>query len=290
MFIIRPPRHSRLCVLHGIVSGLRCCDAAWFVDWRSDRFACVSLLQPWLAVLVGASMLTACGSGSRDSQVTPPPVNQAPTVSAVRIVDANGVDTNGGETGVGDVLSGDYRYADADGDAEGASTFRWLRDGAPIAGATNQAYTLTTADIECSIAFEVTPVAQTGVRQGPAVQSLPVTPLFNRAPTVSAVRIVDMNGGEADVGDMLSGEYRYADADGDAEGASTFRWLRNGAPIAGATNQVYTLTTADMGQSIAFEVTPVDVFGALGDAVRAVFEVLPAPAAAGSRHTPSSVC
>ena len=73
---------------------------------------------------------------------------------------------------------------------------------------------------------------------------------------------------------MLSGDYRYADADGDAEGASTFRWLRDGAPIAGATNHMYTLTTADMEHSIAFEVTPVDVHGALGDAVRAVFEVL----------------
>ena len=93
----------RLCVLHGIVSGLRCCDAAWFVDWRSHRFACVSslrrLLRSWLTVLVAASMVTACGHGSPDSLVTPPLVNEAPTVSAVRIVDANG-----GEADVGDVL------------------------------------------------------------------------------------------------------------------------------------------------------------------------------------------
>ena len=71
----------------------------WFVDWRSDRFACVSLLRPWLAVLVGVSMVTACDNGSPDSQVTPPLVNRAPTASAVRIVDANG-----GEADVGDVL------------------------------------------------------------------------------------------------------------------------------------------------------------------------------------------
>ena len=130
---------------------------------------CVSLLRrllrSWLTVLVAASMVTACCHGSPDSLVTPPLVNQAPTVSAVSIVDVNG-----GEAEVGDVLSGDYRYADADGDAEGESTFRWLRDGAPIPGATNQAYTLTTADIGHSITFEVTPVAQTGVRQGSAVQ------------------------------------------------------------------------------------------------------------------------
>ena len=159
----------RLCVLHRIVSGLRCCDAARFVDWRSDRFACVSLLRRLLrsslTVFVAASTVTACGHGSPDSLVTPPPVNQAPTVSAVHIVDANG-----GEADVGDVLSGDYCYADADGDAEGESTFRWLRDGTPIAGATTQAYTLTTADVGYSITFEVTPVAQTGVRQGPAEQ------------------------------------------------------------------------------------------------------------------------
>ena len=159
----------RLCVLHGIVSGLRRRDAAWFVDWRSDRFACVSLLRrllrSWLTVLVAASTVTACGHGAPDSPVTPPLANQAPTASAVRIMDANG-----GEADVGDVLIGDYCYADADGDAEGESTFQWLRDGAPIAGATNQAYTLTTADVGYSITFEVTPVAQTGVRPGAAVQ------------------------------------------------------------------------------------------------------------------------
>ena len=162
---------------------------------------------------MGVSMVTACDNGSPDSQVTPPLVNRAPTASAVRIVDANG-----GEANVGDVLSGDYRYADADGDAEGASTFRWLRDGALIAGATNQAYTLTAADIGHSIAFEVTPVAQTGVRQGPAVQSLPITPLVNRAPTVSDVvpGFVDLDQAMEELYND-SGGVALGDGDGDLD-------------------------------------------------------------------------
>ena len=37
-----------------------------------------------------------------------------------------------GTVGVGQVLTGDYTYTDADGDAEGTSTFRWLSDGTAI--------------------------------------------------------------------------------------------------------------------------------------------------------------
>jgi len=43
---------------------------------------------------------------------------------------------------------------------------------------------------------------------------------------------------------------------------STFRWLRNGATIAGATASTYTLVAADGGASITFEVTPVAATGA----------------------------
>ena len=55
----------------------------------------------------------------------------------------------------------------------------------------------------------------------------------------------DDNGGSALVGDSLTGNYTYGDVDGDAEGTTTFRWLRGGVAIAGATASSYTLVTAD---------------------------------------------
>ena len=141
---------------------------------------------------------------------------------------------------MGDSLTGSYSYSDADGDLEGTSTFRWLRNGAPIGGATNSAYTLVAADSGTNITFEVTPVAATGVTTGSAVTSSAVS-VVNSAPTASAVGITDDNGGSVVVGDNLTGNYTYSDVDNDLEGTSTFRWLRDGVAISGAINSTYTL-------------------------------------------------
>ena len=75
----------------------------------------------------------------------------------------------------------------------------------------------------------------------------------NTAPTASALSIT----GTVQAGQQLTGHYTYADVNGDAQGVSTFRWLRNGVAIAGATAATYTLVVADVGNAIAFEVTPV---------------------------------
>jgi hypothetical protein len=181
--------------------------------------------------------------------------NSAPTATAVNITDDNGNDPL-----VGDSLTGNYTYSDADNDTEGTSTFRWLRNNAPIAGATSTTYTLVAADSGATITFEVTPVALTGEITGNAVTSSGLT-VVNSAPIATAVVITDDDGGAALIGDSLTGSYNYSDADGDAEGATTVRWLRNGTAISGATASTYTLVSADAGQTITFEVTPVAATG-----------------------------
>ena len=62
-------------------------------------------------------------------------------------------------------------------------------------------------------------------------------------------------------GQLLTGQYTYTDLDGDVEGISTFRWLRNGVAIGGATAITYTTVSADVGQLLTFEVTPVAATG-----------------------------
>jgi hypothetical protein len=72
-------------------------------------------------------------------------------------------------------LTGHYTWSSIVGHTEGTSTFRWLRNGVAITGATASTYTLVDADGNRSIVFEVTPVAATGVSPGSAVQSLPTS-------------------------------------------------------------------------------------------------------------------
>ena len=175
---------------------------------------------------------------------------------------------------VGQVLTGNYTYFDAPPfrDPEGASTFRWrriIRVGntfvvVPIAGATAKTYTLVAADEGARITFQVTPVALSGPSPG-STASATVGPVpTNAAPTASNVSI----SGTPRVGQVLTGDYTYFDANADPEGASTFRWVRvvSGAlgilPIAGATAKTYTLVAADEGRRIRFQVTPVALSGA----------------------------
>lgn len=174
---------------------------------------------------------------------------------------AQGVAISGADT-VGRILTGTYTYFDADGDAEGTSTFRWLRDGVAIDGATGAEYTLTLADEGASMIFEVTPVAAAGTpSRGAPVLSAPygpISPIPGAAPQANDVTIQ----GTPLVGDTLTGSYTYSDADGDLEGASAYRWLRDGAAIDGATSLTYVLTDSDNGAMIIFEVTPIASTGA----------------------------
>ena len=206
-----------------------------------------------------ALTLTACGGGgSGDGD---PPVNSAPTAANVSITD-----DNGGDAVVGDSLTGSYTYNDVNGDAEGASTLRWLRSGSAISGATTTTYTLVSSDSGQSISLEVTPVAATGTASGSAVSSGAIT-VTNSAPTAGNVSVTDDNAGDVVVGDNLTGSYTYNDMDGDAEGTSILRWLRNGSAISGATTVAYTLVSADEGQSISFAVTPVAAAGTASGSV-----------------------
>ncbi len=174
----------------------------------------------------GTHVITASvadSDGSSDSDNISVTVNSAPIASNVNIT---------GAAEVGQTLTGNYDYSDAENDPEGTSTYRWLRNGSPISGATGISYTLVVADEGANIIFEVTPVAQSGVSPGSPVQSPSVGPVApaNTAPTATNVNIT----GTAEVGQTLTGNYTYDDADNDPEGTSTYRWLRNGSPISGA--------------------------------------------------------
>ncbi len=213
----------------------------------------VSIRTPFVTLLTIFS-LTACGGGG-GSGAPPPPANAAPIASGVSVTD-----DNGGDVIVGDGLTGAYSYSDAEGDAEGTSTFRWLRDGTVISGATVATYVVVPDDVSTAIVFQVIPVAASGTRTGNAANSSSIT-VANSTPTASSVSVTDDNGGDAVAGDILTGSYIFADIDGDTEGTSVFRWLRDGIEINGATAITYVLAPDDAPANVAFEVTPVAVSG-----------------------------
>ena len=175
-------------------------------------------------------------------------------VSIVNVVPVASPPNITGVLNVGEELTGNYSYSDFDGDAQGLSGFRWLRDGVAINGETSATYTLVAADAGTSITFEVTPVALSGLSPGLVVTSSGVS--INELPTANTLLI----SGTATTGQMLTATYVFSDAE-DTQGLSTFRWLRSGAAIPGETTTNYTVALEDVGELIQFEVTPVSNAG-----------------------------
>ncbi len=196
----------------------------------------------------------------------------ASNVSSV-IINVAHVDTIPVATGVSltgtmsslSTLTGNYTYSDVDNDTEAGTTFKWYRSTDAsgtgktlISGATAQSYTLGAADVGKFISFEVT-VANANA-SGVAVESaISITSVIaNTVPVASNVNI----SGTFEVGQSLSGNYIYADAENDVESGTTFKWYRSNDAsgtgktlISGATAQSYTLVSADAGKFLSFEVT-----------------------------------
>ncbi|MBT8245662.1 immunoglobulin-like domain-containing protein, partial [Winogradskyella sp.] len=93
------------------------------------------------------------------------------------------------------------------------------------------------------------------------IRTVNVIDPLNTTPTTTNVTFT----GTLEEGEELTATYDYADTDADTENGSTFQWYAsddhtglNKVAIIGATNQNYTLTNADIGKFISFEVTPND--------------------------------
>ncbi|MNK32270.1 hypothetical protein D3C87_507280 [compost metagenome] len=101
----------------------------------------------------------------------------------------------------------------------------------------------------------------------PFTLTIPSIPV-NHAPSVSNVTITGVN----EAGKTLTGSYDFSDGDlGDLEGETTYKWYRvdndgvnHKEEIVDAVGKTYTLTAADSGHKIIFEVTPFDSRGKAG--------------------------
>jgi Leucine-rich repeat (LRR) protein len=127
-----------------------------------------------------------------------------------------------------------------------AFAYQWLRDGAPITGATSASYTTTIADAGHALSVKATGTAEGYASTDKVTAAATVAKLaFTASPAPVTA------GGAPTVGDTLT-----ATVGAWAPAASmSWQWLRDGQPIAGATSASYTTTAADQGRAISVRVT-----------------------------------
>ncbi|AWB93280.1 hypothetical protein [Aeromicrobium chenweiae] len=130
------------------------------------------------------------------------------------------------------------------GTAGASVTSVWTRDGKVIAGASGRTYRLTTADAGRAIAFRTTSVKSGYTTRQSATSALRVPAYSARKPTVSGTFAVRKKVRVKDRGGWSGAGYSYS-----------YRWLRNGKAIKGATKSSYKLTTKDRRKRVSVRVT-----------------------------------
>ena len=173
---------------------------------------------------------------------TPPPANTP----------ATGAPTISGTAEVGKTLTASTSdIADADGLNNVGYSYQWLANGADIAGATSDTYTLVDDDAGLTIKVKVSffddknyPETLTSAATA-AVEPRPNSPATG-APTIS---------GTVRVGETLTASTSAIDdADGLDNAVFAYQWLADDADIAGATSDTYTLVDTDVGKTIKVRV------------------------------------
>ena len=166
-----------------------------------------------------------------------------------------------GSLNVNGVLTGHYSYSDYEGDLESGSVFEW--DTASSSGGSYAPITETSISHQITMdeqglyfEFSVTPKAASGTTTGLKTTSTYIGPA-NSKPYAKGVHI----SGTPSVGSTLKGRYTYGDVDSNPQGTSFYQWYKDGSPISGANDTLYTLTISDVDKMITFKITPVSATG-----------------------------
>jgi hypothetical protein len=127
------------------------------------------------------------------------------------------------------------------------STLQWLRDGAPIAGATSSTYAVVPQDVGKALAVRY--VGRLAGHKDATSTSAAVTALLGDAPTAPALPVPS---GTSQVGSTLTAPTATWTP---VDVVETHQWLRDGQPISGATGTTYAVVSADVGRLISVRIT-----------------------------------
>jgi hypothetical protein len=219
--------------------------ATFTYQWKRDGVAIggeTGTSYPLAIDDIGAK-ITVTVTGERVGTATKS-VTSLPTVAVVDVLDA------GEPTVVGDVTAGSTMSVDLGvwPDAPSKFTYRWLRNGVAITDAIYPTYKTVSADVGAELSVRVT-ASKTGFASS-VVTSAGVT-IEGRVFTSDPEPTIVVPAAGAKVGQTLTA----------APGVwaplptLTYKWLRGGVPIPGATSSTYVLVSADAGSQITVEVT-----------------------------------
>jgi Ca2+-binding RTX toxin-like protein len=147
--------------------------------------------------------------------------------------------------------------SDADGIDESTEAGQWMRNGVAIDGATNDTYVLTQADVGQQISAVFTYTDDFGTDESVTSAATTAVENVNDAPTGD----VTITGTLSVGGTLTANTDAVSDVDGIDESTEAGQWMRSGVAIAGATNDTYVLTSADVGHEISAVFTYTDNSG-----------------------------
>lgn len=160
--------------------------------------------------------------------------------------------TISGEPTVGETLT--CHEGSWTGEPAPTFTFQWLVNGTAIPSATGKTFTVGTADRGSTLACRVTGKSSEGeassLSKGVHVPGIPPEPI--EQPFIS---------GTGAVGRTLTCERGIWN--GKPPPSFTYQWYRNGAPIASATEEEYTVQPADQGNLLSCNVTATNIEGSV---------------------------
>ena len=163
------------------------------------------------------------------------------------------------------------------GDPAPSLSYRWLRDAAPIAGASGTTYVVTSTDLGHSLSCEVT---ATNVAGHASVTSTEVevatAPAESSPPGITGTPIVGAS--------MWCSTGAWT---GRPTPSFTYEWLRDGTPMAACTGTSYTVQAADLGHVLSCEVTASNIAGQVS-ATTSTVRPLPRPTV-GLKATPATL-
>jgi hypothetical protein len=187
-----------------------------------------------------------------DGGNTPESVTSDQTVAVTNINDAPvGLPTISGSTVQGSLLTANTNGI-SDTDGLGTFKYQWLRNSNIIDGANSQQYRTVQADVGMNMSVRVTYTdGGLTIESITSAQTSAITDV-NDAPVGAPVII-----GNATQGNVLTADIS-AISDADGLGVFSYQWLRNNAPIPGATATTYELLQADVGTAIKIRVSYID--------------------------------